>query len=379
MNQNEHTQFFGAPNEPVLKTPPVSPPNIPFMGAATPPPPPLPEVEAPPKPKRDYTKLAGSLAIGTVAIGSVGFVSWAMINGEEAPEVTAAAPAPVVPIIPEAPKEGLVETPPPPVAEEKPAPAPVHRPVAAAPKPEPVPIAMPVLPDEIRIAKVSDDSEFKDAFLEARDQVGSGGLFEYKGQWYSTYSLEEWNRMPAEMQGEFTHRIEPIVSPEEKEETPEAVVEAEPVVARLDTDNDGEVDTILSDKNHDGLADIVIKDEPGEGISSIMYVDKDNDGKLETAIPVSDEGQVLEERAETLPEPIEMHMQSTGSVAGAGELSEVVDLDTDGDNDLETAFPMVQDDRQMMAQMEDVEILSLEDDSLPGVQDLEDSNDSEVA
>jgi hypothetical protein len=378
MNQNEHTQFFGAPNEPVLKTPPVSPPTIPFMGAVTPPlPPPIPEVEAPPKPKRDYTKLAGSLAIGAVAIGSVGFVSWAMINGEETPEVTAAAPTPVVPIIPEVPKEEPVETPPP-VAEEKPAPPPppVHRPVAAAPKQEPVPLAMPVLPDEIRVAKVSDDSEFKDAFLEAREQVGPGGLFEYKGQWYSTYSLEEWNRMPAEMREEFTDRIEPIVSPEEQQETPQAVVVAEPIVARLDTDNDGEVDTIMSDKNHDGLADIVIKDEPGEGISSIMYVDKDNDGKLETAIPVSDEGQVLEERAETLQEPIEMHMQSTGSVAGSGELSEVVDLDTDGDNGLETAMPVGHEDPLMMAQTEHVEILSLEDDS---VHDSEDSTDVEVA
>jgi hypothetical protein len=185
--------------------------------------------------------------------------------------------------------------------------------------------------------------------------------------------------MPAEMREEFTNRIEPIVSPAEQEETPEAVVEAEPIVARLDTDNDGEIDTILSDKNHDGLADIVIKDEPGEGISSIMYIDKDNDGKLETAIPVSDEGQVLEERAETLQEPIEMHMQSTGSVAGSGELSEVVDLDTDGDNRLETATPLGQEDQLLMAQMEHVEILSLEDDSSQGVSDSEDSMNSETA
>jgi hypothetical protein len=107
-----------------------------------------------------------------------------------------------------------------------------------------------------------------------------------------------------------------------------------------------------------------------------MYVDKDNDGKLETAIPVSDEGQVLEERAETLQEPIEMHMQSTGSVAGSGELSEVVDLDTDGDNGLETAMPVGHEDPLMMAQTEHVEILSLEDDS---VHDSEDSTDVEVA
>ena len=378
MSLNEHTQFFGAPNEPALKTPPVSPPTMPPVAATPPPSPAMPPVAAAPKPKRDNTKLVGALAIGAVAIGSVGFVSWSMINGgEEAPEAAAAIPAPVVPIIPEAPKEEVIETPPP-VEMETPAPPPpaprVHKPVAAAPpKPEPVPMATPVLPDEIKIAEVSDDTEFKDAFIEAREQVGPGGLFEYKGQWYSTYSIEEWNMMPADMKDDFTNRIEPIVNPVEPEE-PAAVVEQEPLVVRLDTDNDGANDTILSDQNHDGLADIVIKDEPGEGISSIMYIDKDNDGKLETAIPVSDEGQVLEEQAEILKVPLEMRMQPEGSVAGSGEVSEVVDLDTD--NEIETALPVSLEDPHTVAQEQ---MLISEDDFVHGAHNAGDFPDSELA
>jgi len=377
MSLNEHTQFFGAPNEPALKTPPVSPPNMPSVAAT--PPPAMPPVTAAPKPKRDNTKLVGALAIGAVAIGSVGFVSWSMINGgDEAPEVAAAVPAPVVPLIPEAPKEEVIETPPP-VEMEAPVPPPppaprVHKPAAAAaPKPEPTPMAAPVLPDEIKIAEVSDDTEFKDAFIEARQQVGPGGLFEYKGQWYSTYSIEEWNTMPEDMKDDFTDRIEPIVNPVETEE-PAAVVEQEPLVVRLDTDNDGANDTILSDQNHDGLADIVIKDEPGEGISSIMYIDKDKDGKLETAIPVSDEGQVLEERAETLEVPLEMRMQSEGSAASSNEVSEVVDLDTE--NDIETAVPLGLEEPHTVAQEQ---MMIIEDNFVHGTHDAGDFPDSELA
>lgn len=381
MSLNEHTQFFGAPTEPAPNLPPVSPPNMPPIASVPPPPLPLPPA-AKPKPKRDNTKLVGALAIGAVAVGSVGFISWTMVQGEDAPEVTPAVPVSVSPIIPEAPKEELVDTPPPPVemAAPAPPPTPVHKPSAAAPKPkpEPTPLATPILPDEIKIAEVSDDSEFKDAFIEARDQVGPGGLFEYKGQWYSTYSIEEWNVMPADMKEDFTNRIEPIINPVETEE-PAAIAEEEPLIVRLDTDNDGVEDTIMSDQNHDGLADIVIKDEPGEGISSIMYIDKDKDGKLETAIPVSDEGQVLEEHAETLSEPLEMRMQSIGSLAGSGEISEVVDLNIEGDSSIETATPVGQEEHVLTAQIEHGEALSIENDFHHQINDLESSSGTDLA
>jgi hypothetical protein len=380
MSLNEHTQFFGAPAEPAPNLPPVSPPNMPPIAASVPPSP-LPPPAAIPKPKRDNTKLVGALAIGAVAVGSVGFISWTMVQGEDTPEAIPAAPVSVSPIIPEAPKEELAENPLPPIEMAAPTPPPpAHKPSAAAPKPkpEPTPLAAPVLPEEIKIAEVSDDSEFKDAFIEARDQVGPGGLFEYKGQWYSTYSIEEWNVMPADMKEDFTNRVEPIVNPVETE-APAAVVEEEPLIVRLDTDNDGVEDTIMSDQNHDGLADIVIKDEPGEGISSIMYIDKDKDGKLETAIPVSDEGQVLEEQAETLSDPLEMRMQSAGSLAGSGEVSEVVDLNMDGGNIIETATPLSQEEHLLATHIEHGEVLSIENDFHHQINDLEFSSDSDLA
>lgn len=356
MSLNEHTQFFGAPGEPAPKTPPPAPPKAPPVAATAPPPPPP---VAKSKPKRDYTKVAGGLAIGAVAIGSVGFISWTMFQEDEIPH-TAPIALPKVDttatIVPELPKEELVEVPP---VSEMPTPPPAPKPVARAPRPhpkpelEPTPLATPVLPAEIKVADISDDTEFKEAFLEARDQVGPGGLFEYKGQWYSTFSIEEWNRMPAEMRDEFTARIEPIVNPLEIEE-PVAVVEAEPIVVHLDTNNDGIDDTIMSDQNHDGLADIVIKDEPGEGISGYMYIDKDQDGKLETAIPVSDEGKVMEDLAETLKVPMEIPMQPAAALSGVGELSEVVDLNMEDNQTLETVTPISIEENGILAQADAV-------------------------
>ncbi|WP_428658386.1 hypothetical protein [Runella sp.] len=361
MSLNEHTQFFGGPNEPAQKTPPLSPPNMPPL-AATPPPPAATPAPVAPKPKKDYSKVAGALAIGAVAVGSVGFISWTVFEGEEAPEpVKPAVQAPTDSIVPELPKEEFIESPVAPVETPSlpPPPPPAPKPSGGAPKPkpapEPEPVATPVLPDEIKIAEVSDDSEFKDAFIEARDQVGPGGLFEYKGQWYSTYSIEEWNVMPKDMQTEFTNRIEPIVNPVEVEE-PAAVVEDSPDVVKLDTDNDGVEETTMADKNHDGFADIVIKDEPGEGISGYMYVDKNNDGKLETAFPISDEGEVLEDKAEILENPLQVPMNSDTASSTANSLSslgetEVVDLDTNGDSALETAVPLGLDGHPIMAQV----------------------------
>lgn len=350
MSLNEHTQFFGGSNEPAQKTPPLSPPNLPPMAAA-PPPAAAPSPAAPPKPKKDYSKLAGALAIGAVAVGSVGFISWTVFEGDEIPEpVKPTLTTPTDTIVPELPKEEFTEPPaavtePPSLPPPPPAPKPSRGAFKPKTAPEPEPIPTPVLPDQIRIAEVSDESEFKDAFIEARDQVGPGGLFEYKDQWYSTYSIEEWNAMPKDMQTDFTTRIEPIVNPPEAEETP--VAELEPMVVKLDTDNDGIEETTMADKNHDGFADVIIKDEPGEGISGYMYVDKNNDGKLETAFPVSDEGEVLEDKAEILENPlyVPMNPDSTApapavanSLSSYGGTSEIVELDNDGDGYAETTL-----------------------------------------
>lgn len=49
---------------------------------------------------------------------------------------------------------------------------------------------------EVPVAtSVNDDMSFTDAFNAAREEVGSGGVFEWHGYIYSTFTDEEWNSM----------------------------------------------------------------------------------------------------------------------------------------------------------------------------------------
>lgn len=58
----------------------------------------------------------------------------------------------------------------------------------------------------IRYAHVEADN-FNDAYAQARTQVGPGGVFEYNGKIYSTYTAEEWNEMSATERVEYQGKI----------------------------------------------------------------------------------------------------------------------------------------------------------------------------
>ena len=57
---------------------------------------------------------------------------------------------------------------------------------------------------EVPVASsVSDDMSFSEAFTAARNEVGSGGVFEWHGNIYSTFTEDEWNGMTAEQRDEY--------------------------------------------------------------------------------------------------------------------------------------------------------------------------------
>ena len=57
---------------------------------------------------------------------------------------------------------------------------------------------------EVPVASsVSDDMSFSEAFAAARAEVGSGGVFEWHGYIYSTFTEDEWNGMTAEQRDEY--------------------------------------------------------------------------------------------------------------------------------------------------------------------------------
>ena len=56
---------------------------------------------------------------------------------------------------------------------------------------------------ELQVADVSDDMTFSEAFAEAREDVGAGGVFYWHGGIYSTFYKEEWDNMTPEEKHEF--------------------------------------------------------------------------------------------------------------------------------------------------------------------------------
>ena len=124
----------------------------------------------------------------TVAAAAGGFVAGAAVGaGTTAAASTTSEEAE----IPEVEKEEIT-------AEEV-----VETPVSETPSPEQAILAN----DEgIRYAHV-DANNFNDAYAQARAQVGPGGVFEYNGKIYSTYTAEEWNDMSAEERAQYQGRL----------------------------------------------------------------------------------------------------------------------------------------------------------------------------
>lgn len=64
-----------------------------------------------------------------------------------------------------------------------------------------------------KVANVDDSMSFDDAFQAARAQVGPGGVFEWHGGVYGTYTQDEWNAMSDEEKSAFTETAMSHVQP----------------------------------------------------------------------------------------------------------------------------------------------------------------------
>ena len=71
------------------------------------------------------------------------------------------------------------------------------------------------LENGLKVAAVSDDLSFGEAFEQARAEVGPGGVFHWHGGIYNTYSADEWNAMTIEQKHDFAHQVQPEVHPDE--------------------------------------------------------------------------------------------------------------------------------------------------------------------
>ncbi len=167
---------------------------------------------------------------------------------------------------------------------------------------------------DLSVAELGDNLSFSEAFAEAREQVGPGGVFEWNGGIYGTYYADEWDNMSAEERADFGSHITYLEQKGDDEdifadnvdvtiEQEIVVVDAEVATESYDVADaevqvlgvteeildDGSVATIghvevegqdvfLIDTDQDGQFDLLISDVDGDGsIASNEYADIKDD------------------------------------------------------------------------------------------------------
>lgn len=143
--------------------------------------------QAPTRPKifsPDKMTPAEMIGAGAVMLGNVAFISWWAMN-DGAPEIIEMIDTPTnVQSVP------TLIVPPQPSLE-----------LAEGSSSEAI----------LEVADVQQEGTFKEAFDAARAQVGPGGIFEWHGQWYNTYTAEEWTSMAPEGKEDYATLIKPFL------------------------------------------------------------------------------------------------------------------------------------------------------------------------
>lgn len=147
----------------------------------------------------------------------------------------------------------------------------------------------------IRYAHVEADN-FNDAFAQARAQVGPGGVFEYNGKLYGTYTAEEWNEMSAEERADYQNRVNEVapshhtashqasetVVAEHHEATPEVIPTNAEMISAEPVDNEIRVLGVEAVQNEEGqIMNIALVECEGD---QALLVDVDNNGTIDVLL-----------------------------------------------------------------------------------------------
>lgn len=159
------------------------------------------------------------------------------------------------------------------------------------------------LENGLKVAAVNENLSFGEAFAQAREEVGPGGVFHWHGGIYNTYSAEEWNRMTIQEKHDFAQQVQPEVHPDDlsipTDTNPQVVVVhhvyQHEVVSEVQQTPPPPLDDVQiveqgiaqnfymgEDVHIVGLADaeghlVVGYDTTGDGQADIAIIDMDND------------------------------------------------------------------------------------------------------
>jgi hypothetical protein len=102
------------------------------------------------------------------------------------------------------------------------------------------------------------------AFATARELVGPGGFFQWRGQTYNTYTKEEWDAMDEDQLADFASNLEENSNYDSYEFVEESQLASQSY-----------------DLNNDGVIDVVMADVDGDGIQEVSQVDLNSDGEVD--------------------------------------------------------------------------------------------------
>lgn len=174
-----------------------------------------------------------------------------------------------------------------------------------------------IVGDVAKATSVTEDMSFSEAFAAARAEVGPGGVFEWHGQLYGTYTAAEWDNMTAEEQHGFNENFA-WTSSNEHDTT---------LADNHDTNDNHEVLEVKTDDQDVADEDVQVKTStPDDNIDNY-------DGPESEVVAVVDESDV-----EILGV---VHDDETGANIGGMVIGDqevvLVDIDGDGTFDLMAA------------------------------------------
>lgn len=209
-----------------------------------------------------------------------------------------------------------------------------------------------IVGDVAKATSVTEDMSFSEAFAAARAEVGPGGVFEWHGQLYGTYTAAEWDNMTAEEQHGFNENFAWTSSSNEHDTT---------LADNHDTNDNHEVPEVKTD-------DQVVADEDVQVKTSTPDDNIDNyDGPESEVVAVVDESDV-----EILGV---VHDDETGANIGGMVIGdqEVVLVDIDGDGTFDLMAADINGDMELSDdEFIDISEQGLTVDDLGGISETDD-------
>lgn len=191
-----------------------------------------------------------------VAEGRSAMADWMEANGmEELAETVRPGKEPYTPVDPEPAPQPNPE--PNPIPEPEPAPTPVK-------SAEPIHMAraehtvtVPPIEGPLQVAHVDQSLSFADAYAHARAEVGPGGVFQWHGGVFNTYTVEEWDSLSSADRSEFAHLAAPTI----RETLTSPTAADEPNLAIIDDDNEIIDVTAIKEEDPSEVTDFLGSDE----------------------------------------------------------------------------------------------------------------------